>query len=130
MPPPPPLTEAQYTTFGIIQSRGYLSTAVKAANPGDCIYLAKGRHNADNLQIEKSLDLTWLGMDANVIIEIQDEDRFWKSILINERSVEMYNISFMENRLKTQKPPCLEPEQAQGSGNEPLILCCHQNFQN
>eukprot|EP00956_Cyclotella_meneghiniana_P005837 scaffold7611_cov47-Cyclotella_meneghiniana.AAC.5 len=99
--PTPAPTKDQFEQFGIIHSHGSIPDAIKAAKPGDRIYLAPGLHWRDNgrfgrekISIEKELEIIGLGAAGDVVIEIDYNDKPACLEISSKESVGLYNITF------------------------------------
>eukprot|EP00956_Cyclotella_meneghiniana_P011648 scaffold16392_cov40-Cyclotella_meneghiniana.AAC.2 len=94
--PTPAPTKDQYEQFGIIHSHGTIPDAIKAAKPGDRIYLAPGLHWRYNafILIEKELEIIGLGAAGDVVVEIAYNASPTCFEVLSEESVGLYNIKF------------------------------------
>eukprot|EP00956_Cyclotella_meneghiniana_P024737 scaffold50088_cov49-Cyclotella_meneghiniana.AAC.5 len=101
--PTPAPTKDQYEQFGIIHSHGSITDAIKAAKPGDRIYLAPGLHRScfrggseleklDKIFVEKELEIIGVGAAGDVVFEIKYPSTCFE--VASEGSVGLYNIKF------------------------------------
>jgi len=119
---PPPPTESQFQTYGIVKSHDSILTAIKAAKSGDRIYLLPGDHDnynmyGDDIEIKKSLEFIGFGDVNDIRIEMVESYRV-------SAAVGFYNITFLEQRnycYENYEHLFTEPNCAQGAGNHALI---------
>eukprot|EP00956_Cyclotella_meneghiniana_P023395 scaffold45565_cov40-Cyclotella_meneghiniana.AAC.2 len=140
--PTPAPTKDQYEQFGIIHSHGSIPDAIKAAKPGDRIYLAPGIHwryhveglDREKISIKKELEIIGLGAAGDVVIKINYMDEPACLMITTEESVGLYNIKFQVSfrRLPEDKPTDKRsidvPYYAHGS-SENAIITFHEMTQ-
>lgn len=100
---PPAPTKKQYSKYGILHSHGSIEEAIKAANPGDRIYLAPGVHQDDEvyrpnstLYINHSHEFIGMGKPEDVVVKVsyKGNEPF---MFVGAGSVGFFNITFRVN---------------------------------